>query len=518
MRGLLVLAFAAAGGPVFERFAEVAFRHDNAISPERRLPESMGPGVALLDYDGDGWQDVYFTNSGGPNVLYRNERGRGFTDVTRKAGVAAGGFSIGVTTGDPDGDGLPDLFVTSYGKNILYRNNGDGTFSDISVRAGLDAPGLYTAAVFFDYDNDGDEDLYAGHFVRYDPSKEPRCPYGDGMHYCHPLSYDPWPSKLYRNVGKGVFEDVSRESGIGAHPGKAFGAVATDADNDGRLDLFVANDSVANFLFVNRGNGRFAEMGLEAGIAYSADGNPRSGMGADAADYDGDGLEDLFVANFNRERFSIYRNRGKLDFSDDAGPTGIGMATQMYSGWGLRFFDFDLDGDQDLIVVNGHPDDRIEAINGTLKHKEPILLFENRAGKFALVDGFAGNYPARGLAVGDLDNDGRPDVVIANNGEVPLILRNRRRNVNRWIGLDLGVSPAGVRVTWSARGVRRGRLINAGGSYLSAHDPRVLLGLGEADRADWIDVKWPAPHNRTDRFERVSPGRYYSLRPGGKLR
>ncbi|MGH9661061.1 MAG: CRTAC1 family protein, partial [Bryobacteraceae bacterium] len=449
------------------------------------------------------------------NALYRNQGDGTFRDTTLQAGVAGRDFGIGVSTCDYNRDGWTDLFVTNYGVNVLYRNNRDGTFTDVTKPAGLDAPGLYTVSVWFDYDRNGTDDVFVGHFVKYSKSLERECKYNGIPHYCYPLSYDPWPSRLYRNNGDGSFTDVSRESGIGQHLGKVFGAVATDINDDGRLDLFVANDSVPNFLFVNQGRA-FDEIGLAAGVAYSADGAARSGMGVDAGDYDGDGRQDLFVANFNRERFSIYRNRGDLTFTDEAGPTGIATATQMFSGWGAKFFDFDHDGDLDLIVANGHPDDRIEEISSTLKHREPVLLFENTGGKFAVVPAVAKDYPARGLAAGDLDNDGAADVVIANNGEAPVVLRNRGTR-NHWLGLELKGPATGARITWSAGGVRRSRLKTSGGSYLSAHDPRELLGLGESARADWLEVRWPAPVPRTDRFENVAGRRYYSLRPGGKL-
>jgi hypothetical protein len=260
---------------------------------------------------------------------------------------------------------------------------------------------------------------------------------------------------------------------------------------------------------------------MDAGVAYSADGAARSGMGVDAADYNNDGHQDLFVANFNRERFSIYRNRGDLTFSDEAGPTGIGTATQLYSGWGVKFFDFDHDGDLDLIVCNGHPDDRIEEISSTLKYREPIFLFENRGATFVNLqtragDAFARDYPARGLAIGDLDNDGHPDVVIANSGEAPLVLKHRGTS-NKWVGLRLKGAATGALITWSAGGVRRSRLKTAGGSYLSANDPRELIGIGDAAQLDWLEIRWPAPVPKVDVFKQVAAGRYYSLEPGGKL-
>jgi hypothetical protein len=521
---------------IFETIASaqcrISFVHDNALSARRYQPESMGPGVAIFDYDNDGWMDLYFVNSGPSdffqpkqplrNALYHNNRDGTFTDVTEKARVSGRDFGLGVAAADYNGDGWTDLLVTTYGACILYRNNGDGTFTDVTKQTGLDAPGLWTAAVWFDYDRDGALDLFVGHFIRYDKSRERRCEYPDGLHYCHPMGYDAWPSKLYRNQKDGSFRDMSQPTGVGKSMGKTFGAVATDVNHDGWMDLFIANDSEPNFLFLNQCDGTFKDIGFESGVAYSSDGAARSGMGVDAADYDGDGWEDLFVANFNRERFSIYRNRGDQSFADESGATGIADATQMYSGWGLKFFDFDADGDQDLIVCNGHPDDRIEAINSSLKFKEPLLLFENRQGKFTNLGARAGeaftrDYPARGLAIGDLNNDGFADVVVANNGAAPLVLRHRGATGNHWIGLELKGLAVGALITWSAGGVKRSRLKTAGGSYLSSHDPRELLGLSAARKLDWLEVRWPAPNKRVDRFENVTADRYYRLREGGKL-
>src|SRR4030095_1148094 len=305
-------------------------------------------------------------------------------------------------------------------------------------------------------------------------SLEKTCVEGNVRHYCYPLAYDPWPSRLFHQQPDGTFKDVSGSSEIAKHPGKTFGAVTTDIDGDGRLDLFVANDSVANFLFWNRGGGRFQEIGMLSEVAYNGDGAARSGMGVDTADYDGDGRLDLFVCNFNREKFSIYRNLGNNLFSDEAGPTGIGMATHMYSRWGVKFFDYDHDGDQDLILTNGHPDDLIEQISSTLTHKEPLLLFENTGKGFHLVgakagEAFARSYPGRGLAIGDLENDGHSDVVVTNNGEAPLLLRNTGAVSNRWLGLRLVGSTAnreaiGATISWSVGGNERSLLKTFGGS------------------------------------------------------
>jgi hypothetical protein len=524
------------GGPIFEAWTPqktgIAWKHDNALSPTRFLPESIGPGVAIFDYDNDGWMDLYFVNSGPcdffqpakplRNALYHNNRDGTFTDVTEKAGVAGRDFGIGVAAGDYDGDGWMDLLVTTYGRLILYHNNRDGTFTDVTKAAGLDEPGLFTSAVWFDFDNNGVLDLFVCHFAQYNKSLERDCSVNGVRHYCYPKTYEPWPSRLYRNNGNGVFTDVSAASGIGHFPGKSFGVVATDINNDGLIDLFVANDSVPNFLFLNKGEGKFEEIGFQAGVAYSADGAARSGMGVDAIDFDGDGNQDLLVANISRERFSLYRNQGNNTFQDVGGLTGIAMATAMNTGWGLRFFDYDLDGRPDLILASGHPDDLIEDISNSLQYKEPMLLFHNSGNGFDNVselagEPFAGRYPARGLAVGDLDNDGRLDVVVGLSGEVPLILHNVLRNANRWVGLSLKGNSVGALVTWSAGRARHSFMQRGGGSFLSSCDPRIVLGLGPAEYADWIEIKWPAAVHKVDRFERVSAGRYYSLAPGGKL-
>jgi hypothetical protein len=499
----------------------ITWRHDNALSPRRYQPESIGPGVAIFDYNNDGFMDLYFPNSGPCDffhpekplraALYRNNGNGTFTDVTQRAGVAnSDAFGLGVAAADYDGDGWVDLLVTNYGRNTLYRNRGDGTFEDVTKRAGLDAPGLYTSAVWFDYDNDGALDLYVGHFIRYSKELEQECKTDGVYHYCYPLSYGPAPSKLYRNNGDGSFSDVSVASGIGKVAGKTFGAVAVDIDGDGYLDLFVANDSVANFLFHNKGGGRFEEIALQAGVAYSADGIARSGMGVDAADYDGDGRPDLFVTNFNRERFSLYRNLGDKSFADTAGRTGVGAATYMYSGWGVRFLDFDNDGALDLALVNGHPDDLIETVQSSLKWKEPLLLLQNRGGKFvnlgaAAGEAFTRGYPARGLAVGDLDNDGWPEIVVANNGDAPLLLHHRGGR-NHWIGLA-GLPPGSV-VRWPGGS----RFVTAGGSFLSSQDPRLLIGLGSQQKLPWLEIEWPAPKKHVQRLENPALDMYHKLK------
>jgi hypothetical protein len=547
MRKLLPLAVlavllnaprSAAQAPVV--FAEVepgksriTWSHDNARSEAHHLPETCGGGGLFFDYDNDGWLDVYLVNSGPSdffkpktplrNALYRNNHDGTFTDVTDKAGVAGGTFGMGAAAADYDGDGWQDLYVTAYGRNLLYRNNHDGTFADVTDKAGVAAPGWSTQATFFDFDGDGKLDLWVSSFVEYSAAGTIFC--GDNKvgrrYYCVPRVFKPRPSHLFRNNGNGTFADVSVQSGIASSPGKSFGAVATDINNDGLTDLFVANDTMPNFLFVNKGKGKFEEVGLPAGVAYSDAGAPRSGMGVDAGDYDGDGWQDLFVANIDQELFSLYQNQKDLTFVDKPGE--IGQATRLLSGWGLKFFDYDDDGDLDLILANGHPDDMVELQSLKVKYKEPLLLFENAGGKFVNVSARSGpvfqkDFPARGLSVGDYDNDGDLDVLIVNNGAAPVLLRNEGGNRNNWLGLELVATKSspgavGAVITWEAGGVKRTRLKTGGGSYLASHDPRELLGLGKAAKVDSVEIRWPS--GRVDRLTNVAPNKYVKVVEGG---
>ena len=529
----------APAAPLFEEVpaekSGIIWVHDNAMSDERYLPETLGPGCAFLDYDKDGWMDIYLVNSGPSdfykpktlprNALYKNNRDGSFTDVTERAGVSGGTFGMGVAVGDYNNDGYPDLFITAYGRPVLYHNNGDGTFTDVTEKAGLAAPGWTTSAVWFDYDADGRLDLFVCSFVDYGDTKHTSC--GDNRlgrkYYCIPSVFKPTRSFLYHNNGDGSFTEVGRGTDIERAMGKGLGVVATDINNDGRMDLFVANDTVQNFLFVNRGANKWEEIALAAEVAFSDNGKARSGMGVDAADFDGDGREDLFVANIDKEMFSLYRNKGEETFADVSRSQGVAQATRLLSGWGLKFFDFDNDGATDLILANGHPDDMIEKYS-EVKYREPLLLFHQEHGKLRNVSteagpAFAREFPARGLAVGDFDNDGRLDVLIGNNGGAPLLLRNQAGTSNHWLGLKLRGTRSnrdgiGARITWSAGGVKRSRLKNSGGSYLSSHDPREVLGLGAAAKLDWIDVKWPAPGGRVERFTGLPVDRYVEIVEG----
>ncbi len=550
-RHLLALGLGAAAppsSPVFEQIppsaSGIVWTHDNALSDQRYLPEALGPGCAFLDYDNDGWMDIYLVNSGPcdffkpakplRNALYKNNRDGTFTDVTEKAGVSGGNFGLGVAVGDYDNDGWPDIFLTGYGKCILYKNNRDGTFSDVTRKAGLETLGFTTSAVWFDYDNDGKLDLFVCSFVDYGPTAHRSC--GDnslGKHYyCIPRFFKPTASFLYRNNGDGTFTPVQAGTAIGQSLGKGLGVVATDIDNDGRMDLFVANDTVQNFLFVNRGlNPRtgkwnFDEIALPAEVGFSAGGQPRSGMGVDSADVFGSGFQDLFVANVDQEMFSLYRNMKNGSFRDVAHLNGLTQSTRLLSGWGLKFFDYDNDGSLDLVLANGHPDDMIESYSPAVKYREPLLLFHQDAGKLRNVSADAGPafqaaHSARGLAVGDFNNDGRLDLLVGVNGGAPLFLKNNSAAANNWLGLKLeGVKcnrdAIGARIRWSAGGVVRSRLKTGGGSYLSSHDPREILGIGAVPAIDWVEIVWPKPGAGTQRLNRPPLNRYLSVKEAVK--
>ncbi len=522
----------------------ITFRHVSGRSPEYYLPETTGGGCAFIDYDNDGWMDIYLVNGGRcdfydprpplRNALYHNNRDGTFKDVTDKAGVPGKGYGMGVAVGDYDGDGWPDLYVTQYGLNLLYHNNCDGTFTDVTEKAGVAAPGWSSSAVWFDYDNDGRLDLFVCRFVDFDKSKNKFCgdPATRDRCYCLPNLYDPMPSWLFHNEGGGTFADVSRESGIASVLGKAWGAVATDINNDGRIDLFVANDTVVNFLLANKGNGKFEEIGLPAGVAYSAYGTARSGMGVDSADYDQDGWMDLFVDNIDEEMYSIYHNNRDETFDDMALPTGIGMTTRLMSGWGVKFFDYDNDGNLDLFIANGHPNEEIEKRRDGVKYKEPLLLFRNtgegfdhafenvspRAGPV-----FSERLAARGMAIGDFNNDGGVDVLVAVNNNVPVLLRNNVGKLNHWLGIRLIGKKAnpdaiGATLSWQAGDLKRTMCKVGGGSYLASHDPRVVLGIGQRTKIDCIEIKWPQPSGKVERINDPPIDRYIIIVEGHGVR
>jgi hypothetical protein len=541
---------AAGPAPWFEEIppskSGITWVHDNAMSEQRYMPEAIGPGCCFFDFDNDGWMDIYLVNSGPSpfwqppspvrNALYRNNRDGTFSDVTEKAGVPGGFFGMGAAAADYDNDGWQDLLVTGFGKVILYRNNGDGTFTDVTEKAGLGAANLVsywtTSAAWFDYNNDGLLDLFLCAYLDFG-MKPPFASCGDNRigrnYYCVPRVFKPVVSMLFRNNGDGTFSYAGAGSAIEKALGKALGVVATDINNDGWMDLFVANDTVQNFLFVNRGPGKdgtweWDEIALSAEVAYGENGQARSGMGADSGDFDGDGWMDLVVSNIDQEMYALYRNNHDETFADLAHRHGVAQATRTMSGWGLKFFDFDNDGLVDLFLANGHPDDMIELYSEQVKYKMPLLLFRHEGDRLRNVSASAGPVfqkplAARGMAVGDFNNDGRLDVLIGCNGGAPVLLRNNAGTANHWLGLRLvgrtcNRDAIGSRITWSAGGATRSRLKTGGGSYLASHDPREVLGLGRAGRLDWVEIRWAAPSKRVDRLERLPVDQYVTVEEG----
>ncbi len=525
--------------PFFEEIppsaSGIQWTHVAGLSSNMYVPETIGPGGAFLDYDGDGWMDIYVVNSGPcdfytppkplRNALYRNNRDGTFTDVTEKAGVPGNAYGMGVAVGDYNGDGFPDLYVTQYPRSILYRNNGDGTFTDVTEKAGVAAPGWSSSAVWFDYDNDGRLDLFVCRFGDFSKEKAIFCGNRDtGLHYyCSPKVVTANTCWLFHNNGDGTFTDVSKQSGIGSLLSRGWGVVAADVNNDGWMDLFVSNDGLENFLLMNR-KGKFEEVGLLAGVAYNSFGAARSGMGVDAADYDSDGNVDLFVGNIDHEYYALYRNYGKETFNDVAVQTGVAAATRLLSGWGLKFFDFDNDGNLDLITCNGHPDTMVKLYTPTVDYSMPMLLLQNNGKSWKNVSAQAGGpfnrkVAGRGLALGDFNNDGAVDVLAMVNDGAPILLRNNVGQRNHWLGLRLvgreaNVDAVGAAVSYQAGELKRHVVKVGGGSFLSAHDPRMVLGLGGATKVDSLEVRWPLPGGGVERFENIPAGRYITIVEG----
>jgi enediyne biosynthesis protein E4 len=499
--------------PVCGQFAEQAppagFVLRNGATPDRHQIETMPGGVAMFDYDGDGKLDLYFTN-GAPqpslrkegdtwkNRLFRNLGGWKFADVTERAGVAGSGYDMGAAAGDFDNDGHADLFVTGVRGNVLYRNRGDGTFEDITGKAGIRRAEWSIAAGWVDYDNDGDLDLFIVNYVKWDPDAEPFC--GDRAAgyrtYCHPRYYEPLPNSLYRNNGDGTFTDVSTAAGIAKHRGKGMGVAFADFDGDGRMDVFVTNDTTPDFLFRNLGNGTFEEMGLRAGVALNEDGLALSSMGVDFRDGNGDGRPDLFVTALANETFPLYLNLGEGLFKDGTYPARIGARTLAYSGWGCGIYDFDNDGRKDLFAANGDVNDNTEAFSSGKSKQANLLLLNKGDGTYVGVD--VGT-PAlhRGAAFGDLDGDGRIDVVVTRLNQPPLLLRNTGGDGRNWLMLQLrgrasNRDAVGAKVRVRAGGVDQFNHVTGSVGYASTSQLAVHIGLGNAAVAEEVEVTWPS--------------------------
>jgi len=512
----LLLAAAAALPPAFLDVAATAGVNGVIVSggPQKNyVLEVNGSGVCWLDFDSDGWMDLYLVNGStlaqlqgkakptASNRLYRNNRNGTFADVTRKALVPGRGWGFGCVAADYDNDGHTDLLVTNFGPNVLYRNRGDGTFEDATEKAGVAGGGVWHAgAAFGDYDNDGHLDLFVPGYLDFNLAQPEfkTCQYkGLTVHACGPLGYRGAPDALYRNNGDGTFAEVTAAAGV-ADTRLYFGfqAVFEDFDNDGRLDLFVGNDSNPNYLYRNLGNGKFEETGVAAGVALSADGKEMSSMGVAVADYDGDGWMDIFVTTFADDNYILFHNDGKGFFTDVSYESGVGEPTVPFLGWGTAFFDADNDGWPDLFCANGHVYPEVDR-GRTETYRQPLQLFRNRGnGKFAEDAGWRalGKHPARGAAVGDFDNDGRLDLAVSLMDSRPLLLRNTAARGN-WLRLKLRGTKSnrggvGARVSVTADGRRQTASLRAGDSYLSSSDPRLHFGLGAAKSAV-VEVQWP---------------------------
>jgi len=518
-RDFLRLSTALGAAPIFDVKTPrgLDFTLQNSPTPQKYLIETMPGGVALFDYNNDGLLDIFLVNGGrltNPmhlpetfdrgdprywNRLFRQNKDGSFTDVTEAAGLAragAGNYGMGVAVGDYDNDGHPDLFVTSYGNNVLYHNNGDGTFTDVTAKAGVAGSGWSASAGFFDFDNDGRLDLFVTRYMEWDTPHSKTCG-GAWRTYCPPAEFPPTTNLLYRNRGDGTFEDVSEKSGITAKKGRALGVAFADYDNDGFTDIFVANDGMQQYLFHNNGNGTFSECALESGAGLTADGKPLSGMGTVFQDYDNDGRPDIFVTVLPREIYGAYHNDGQGLFTSRSLETGLGALTAGSAGWGVGLEDFDNDGWKDLLVAQSHVLDNVEAIDHSLHYLEPPLLALNQKGRFErAASGVTTPIAGRGLALGDLNNDGWMDAVVTILGRPPLVLMNRGGN-QHWLTITL----RGTRSNRDGLGARvrvngQTRYATTSGSYLSANDKRLHFGLGPATSAS-VEVAWPSGLRQT---------------------
>jgi hypothetical protein len=500
--------------------AGVHFLHQAPHTSRKYLIETMGSGVALFDCDNDGRLDLYLVNGApypdpapkgfipqktGPdywNRMYHQKSDGTFEDITEKSGLQGVGYGMGVAVADYDNDGYEDIFVTGYGGNRLYHNNGDCTFTDVTEKAGVTGSGWSTSATWVDLDNDGLLDLVVDRYVTWDWEDVWCGEHREGYRgYCHPDVFPPITMLVYHNDGNGHFTEVSHKLGLDK-PAKALGIAIADYDRDGRIDLFVANDSMPEFLFHQKPDGTFEEVGLESEVAVSADGQTYAGMGVDFADYDNDGWPDIVVTDLANQRYAVYKNNRDGTFDYASLMNGIGAMSLFHSGWSSRFLDYDNDGWKDLLIAQGHDLDTIEKISPQLRYREPMLLVRNTGKKFVDVSSISGSifheaWVGRGMAIGDIDNDGRIDAVVSTNGGQAHILHNETATTNHWITLHLtghksnrdGIG-AVVKLT-TARGSQWVTATTSSG-YLSASDPRVHFGMGESPMADSIEIRWPS--------------------------
>jgi enediyne biosynthesis protein E4 len=523
----------AQGAPAGVQFVDVTakagirFVHNNGAFGKKYLPETIGPGVAFIDYDNDGWPDIFLVNgTDWPGhmqkrttpKLYHNNHDGTFTDVTSKAGLDVEMYGIGVAVGDYDNDGYGDLFVTTYGQSRLFHNNGNGTFSDVTQKAGLAGVKEFsTSAAWVDYDKDGRLDLVVGNYVQWSPENDLYCTMdGKNKSYCTPESYKGTSVRLWHNDGNGNFSDVTQKAGLGDPTSKTLGVAMLDYDNDGWPDLLFSNDTQPNKLYKNNGNGTFTEKAVVAGVAFSEDGVARAGMGVDTSDYDRSGNTSLMITNFSNQMISLYHNEGKGLFVDEAPRSEVGRASLLTLGFGCFFFDYDLDGWPDILVANGHIDPDIQKVQVNVKFAEPPHLFRNLGkGKFAEVTKSAGAEFAaarvgRSVAYADVFNTGRLDVLLSTNAGAPHLFRNvvsgkANHSVRfKLIGTKSNRDGIGAVVQVTTADGTQTQMLRSGSSYLAANELVLTFGLGQSAKADAVEIRWPS--GQVDKLTNVNTG------------
>jgi len=518
--------------------AGIHFVHNNAAFGKKYLPETMGPGVAFIDYDNDGWPDIFIVNGmdwpghaskRSTPKLYHNNHDGTFTDVTHKAGLDVEMFGMGVAVGDYDNDGYDDLFVTALGQNRLFHNNGNGTFTDVTQKAGLLGPKEFsTSAAWVDYDRDGNLDLVVGNYVQWSLEGDLYCTLdGKRKSYCTPESYKGASVRLWHNRGDGTFEDVTRKAGVWEPTSKTLGIAILDYDNDGWPDLLFSNDTQPNKLYHNNGNGTFTEKAVVAGVAFSEDGVARAGMGVDAADYDRSGMASILITNFSNQMLSLYHNEGKGLFVDEAPRSEIGRNSLLTLGFGCFFFDYDLDGWPDILIANGHIDGDIQRVQPNVKYAMPPHIFRNLGkGNFqevtkSLGAGFATPRVGRGAAYGDINNDGRLDLLLSTNGGPVYLFENdftgnpaaANKSLRiKLIGAKSNRDGIGTVVKMTAGGESQSEMLRSGSSYLSASELVLTFGLAMHERADSIEIRWPS--GQVDKLANVAAGQTITVTEG----
>ena len=524
--------------PIFRDVARQAgldFSHVNGASDARFLPEIVGAGGLFLDFDDDGWLDVFFVDGGSladpvlarraRHRLYRNRGNGTFADVTEASNIRHRHYGMGACAGDVDNDGRIDLYITNVGPNVLYRNAGGGRFAEVPGAGGADSALWSTSCAFVDVDRDGDLDLFVTNYVDISGTQDEFCGFAGpppARDYCHPLVYPPLRNVLYRNDGRGTFEDASMQAGIAPYRGNGLGVAVSDVDDDGWPDVFVANDATPNLLFHNSRNGSFTEIAGLAGVAVASDGKPRAGMGAAFGDFGGTGRPGLVVTNHDTEMHSLFQNHGGRLFSDVTLRSGVGPATRPYVGFGVVFFDYDNDGRPDLAIVNGHVMAHVAQVRARGTLAQGKLLLRNAGDRFVNATkeagpGFALEGVGRALASGDVDNDGDLDLLVSNNGGRPNLLRNDGGNVAnallvRVVGTTSNRSGIGTRLTLTTDGRRQVREVQSGSSYLAQNDLRAHFGLGQAGRAGRLEIRWP--DGRSEVVENLEANQVVTVRQG----